>query len=209
MGTEEYQESGNGRAVGVAGAAGKESRIREYIIGGLAFAVTVALCVAVVVYWDYVIKAQNYGYFGVFVISILASGLSFVPIPGLLVVFTLGSVLNPIIIGIVSGLGEAIGSIAIYLAGYGGRGAIRNLNDRFYDRFASLLHRRGSLAVFFMSAILNPLFYPFTAIAGLLRFGLTKFFFICWGGKTVKNIVIAFLGYYGLGSVLRWIGIGV
>ncbi len=185
------------------------SRTREYIIGGLAVVITVALCVAVVVYWDYVIKAQNYGYFGVFIISILAAGISFIPIPGLLVVFTLGSVLNPIVVGIVSGLGEAIGSIGIYLAGYGGRGAIRNLNDRFYNRFSSLLRRRGWLAVFFMSAILNPLFYPFAAIAGLLRFGLTRFFFICWGGKAVKNVIIASLGYFGLGSVLRWIGIGI
>ena len=209
METQEYQENAGGQGGKVAEAVDKRSRVREYIIGGLAFAITIALCVAVVVYWDYVIEAKNYGYFGVFVISILASGLSFVPIPGLLVVFTLGSVLNPIIIGIVSGLGEAIGSIAIYLAGYGGRGAVRNLNDRFYDRFADLLQRRGSWAVFFMSAILNPLFYPFTAIAGLLRFGLTRFFFICWGGKVVKNVVIAYLGYFGLGSILRWIGIGV
>jgi len=44
----------------------------------------------------------------------------------------------------------------------------------------------------------------------LLRFGLTNFSLsMGGGGKAVKNIVIASLGYYGLGSVLRWIGIGV
>ena len=190
-------------------AEGKWSRARELIIGGLALAITIALCVFVIVHWDFVIKAQNYGYFGVFIISVLAGGVSFIPIPGLLVVFTLGSVINPIIVGIISGLGEAVGSIGIYLTGYGGGGTIHHLNQKFYARFENLIQRRGSLAVFFMSAIFNPLFYPFTAVVGLLKFGLTKFFFLCWGGKAVKNTVVASLGYFGLGSILRLIGIGV
>lgn len=190
-------------------APGVGLSVRGFLIGGLALAITIALCVLVVVHWDFIIRAQNYGYFGLFVISVLAGGISFVPIPGLLFVFTLGSVLNPVIVGVISGLGEAVGSIGIYLTGYGGGGAIRNLNQKFYHRFEDLIHRRGSLAVFLMSAALNPLFYPFTAVAGLLRFGLAKFFFLCWGGKTVKNTVVASLGYFGLGSILRWMGIGV
>lgn len=194
---------------GVKEVAKAGSRKTEYIVGGLALAITLAVCVAIVVYWRYVIQAEHYGYLGVFVISVLAGGISFIPIPGLLVVFTLGSVLNPVIIGITSGLGEALGSVGVYLTGWGGQGAVRNLNERFYTRFQDLIHRRGSLAVFFMSAVLNPLFYPFTAIAGMLRFGLVKFFFVCWGGKSVKNIVVASLGYFGLGSILHWIGVGV
>src|SRR4030042_3791925 len=98
-----------------------ESRKKEYIIGGVALALSIASCVAVVVYWDYVSQAQHYGYLGAFVISILAGATVFVPIPGVLVVFTLGSVLNPALVGIVSGLGEAIGSIGVYLSGWGGQ----------------------------------------------------------------------------------------
>jgi len=187
--------------------AKKESRKREYIIGGIALALTIASCVAVVVYWDYVRQAQQYGYLGAFVISVLAGATVFVPIPGVLVVFTLGSVLNPVLIGIVSGLGEAIGSIGIYLSGWGGQKAVQNLNSKFVDRFTDWIRRRGEIAVFLMSAILNPLFYPFAAIAGMLRFGLAKFFFLCWAGKALKNTAIAYLGYFGLRSILRWVGV--
>lgn len=194
---------------GVKEVAKGRSRKTDYIVSGLALAITLAVCVAVVVYWRYVIQAKQYGYLGAFVISVLAGGISLVPIPGLLAVFTLGSVLNPVIVGITSGLGEALGSVGVYLTGWGGQRAVRNLNERFYTRFQDLIHRRGSLAVFFMSAVLNPLFYPFTAIAGMLRFGLVKFFFVCWGGKSVKNIIVASLGYFGLGAILRWIGVGV
>ena len=185
------------------------SRKTEYVIGGVAIALTVALCVAVVFYWDYIVRAQQYGYLGAFAISILAGGTVFVPIPGVLVVFTLGSVLNPAIVGVVSGLGEAVGSIGIYFSGYGGRRAAQSLGDKSFARFRDWIRRRGSLAVFAMSAILNPLFYPFTAIAGMLRFGVVKFFFVCWGGKTVKNMVIAYAGYFGLRSILRWVGVAI
>ncbi|MBN2463113.1 MAG: VTT domain-containing protein [Dehalococcoidia bacterium] len=185
----------------------KESRKRQYIIGGVALALTIVSCVAAVVYWDYISQAQHYGYLGAFVISILAGATVFVPIPGALVVFTLGSVLNPALVGIVSGLGEAIGSIGIYLSGWGGQKAVQNLKSKFVDRFTDWIRRRGEIAVFLMSAILNPLFYPFTAIAGMLRFGLAKFFFLCWAGKALKNTAIAYLGYFGLRSILRWVGV--
>jgi membrane protein DedA with SNARE-associated domain len=182
-------------------------RKREYIIGALALALTLAACVAVILYWDYVKQVEHYGYFGAFFISVLAGATVLVPIPGVLVVFTLGSVLNPAIVGIVSGMGEAVGSIGIYLSGWGGQKAVQNLNHKWMNRFVGWIRRRGEIAVFLMSAILNPLFYPFTAIAGMLRFGLIKFFFLCWGGKTIKNTIIAYLGFFGLRSVLRWVGV--
>jgi membrane protein DedA with SNARE-associated domain len=183
------------------------SRKREYIIGALALALTIAACVAVVLYWDYIKQAEHYGYLGVFVISVLAGATVLVPIPGILVVFTLGSVLNPALVGIVSGMGEAVGSIGIYLSGWGGQKAVQNLNHKLVNRFVDWIRRRGEIAVFLMSAILNPLFYPFTAIAGMLRFGLVKFFFLCWGGKTIKNTIIAYMGFFGLRSVLRLVGV--
>ncbi len=187
--------------------AKKRSRKTEYIVGGVALTLTIASCVAVIFYWDYVMQAQHYGYLGAFVISILAGATVFVPIPGILVVFTLGSVLHPALVGIVSGLGEAVGSIGVYLSGWGGQKAVQNLNHKFVDRFTDWIRRRGEIAVFLMSVILNPLFYPFAAIAGMLRFGLVKFFFLCWAGKSIKNMAIAYLGYFGLRSILRLVGV--
>jgi len=184
-----------------------ESRKKQYIIGGLALALTIASCIAVIFYWDYISQVQHYGYLGAFVISVLAGATVFVPIPGVLIVFTLGSVLNPALVGIISGLGEAIGSIGVYLSGWGGQKAIQNLNHQFVDRFTHWIRQRGEIAVFLMSATLNPLFYPFTAIAGMLRFGLVKFFFLCWAGKSLKNTAIAYLGYFGLRSILRYVGV--
>jgi membrane protein YqaA with SNARE-associated domain len=188
------------------------SRKREYLISAVGLVLVLALCALVIVYWDYIQRAGRYGYLGVLIISIITGVTILIPVPGLLVVFTLGSILEPSIVGALAGLGEAIGSIIIYLTGYGGRSGVTKLetiDHRFTTKFEYWLRRRGSIAVFAMSSIINPLFFPFTAIAGAMRFGLTKFFFLCWAGKTIKGMAVAYLGYYGLGSILRWTGIGV
>ncbi len=187
----------------------KGSKKQEYLISAAALAVTLSLCAAVVIYWEYVSKAQQYGYLGVFIISIFAGGTVVVPVPGLLVVFTLGSVSNPAIVGALAGLGEAIGSLAIYLTGYGGHSTLKTINHRFTTKFEEWIRRRGSIAIFLMSVIINPLFYPFTAVAGMMRFGLFKFFILCWAGKTIKDMAVAYLGFLGLGSLLRWIGVPI
>jgi membrane protein YqaA with SNARE-associated domain len=159
---------------------------REYLIGIIGLVLTLALCMLVILNWDWVHRAARYGYIGVFVINILAGATTLIPIPGLLVVFTLGRVLHPAIVEAAAGLGEAIGSITIYITGYGGHRAIRKLervDSLFTSRLESLLQRRGSISVFLMSSIINPLFFPFTALAGALHFGLVKFFVLCWAGK--------------------------
>ena len=44
---------------------------------------------------------------------------------------------------------------------------------------------------------------------GMLHFRLWKFFVLCWAGNTVKSLAIAYAGYFGLRSLLHWIGVEV
>lgn len=185
---------------------------RDYLLGAAGLVFTLALCALAIIYWDYIQIADRYGYFGVFIISIITGGTVLIPIPGLLVVFTLGSILEPFLVGVLAGIGEALGSVAIYVMGYSGHATIEKLgkiDHRLTTRFENWLHRRGALAVFLMSSITNPLFYPFAMVSGAIHLGLFKFFLTCWAGKTIKGMGVAYLGHYGLGSILRLIGIGV
>ena len=178
-------------------------------ISGLALVITVISCVAVVYYWDYIAQLQGYGYLGIFIISLLATTIMVLPIPHAALVFTLGGVLNPALIGATSGLGASIGAMTIYLTGYGGHSLFRNSNDAIYSRLVDWTRRRGSLAVFIMSAVFNPLFIPMAITLGMLRFRLWKFFVLCWAGNTVKSLAIAYAGYLGLRSLLHWVGVEV
>ena len=182
---------------------------KNFYLSGLALVITLFFCVAVVYYWEYVNQLQGYGYLGIFIISLLAGSIMLIPIPYIAVVFTLGGVLNPALVGAASGLGASIGAITIYLAGYGGHSLLPNVNNRLYSRLMNWVQRRGSVAVFIMSAVFNPLFIPMTIAMGMLRFRLWKFALMCWAGLTVKSLAIAYCGYFGLGAVLRWLGINV
>ena len=180
---------------------------REAIVGGLSLAITVALCVLIIQHRGYLAEIRRWGYLGCFIINMLASGTLATPGLGILVTFTLGGVLNPAIVGAVAGIGEATGAVGAYFTGYGGRGILRGNSNALYARFNNMLQHHGSKAVFLMASVLNPLYYPFAVFMGMLRFGPTKFFLMTWAGRTVKNTVLAYLGYLGLRSILQWLGL--
>ncbi len=171
--------------------------------------ITLLLLVAVVYYWEYIQRLQSYGYLGVFIISFFAGSILILPVPYVAVVFTLGGVLNPALVGIASALGMSVGGVTIYLTGYTGHKLLPhiNVNDNIYSRIANWARRRGAITVFIMSAVFNPFFIPMAIIMGMLRFRLWKFFLLCWAGNTIKNMVIAYAGYLGLRSLLRFLGV--
>ena len=180
-----------------------------YIVGILSALVTFLMAVAVVYFYEFVRTLEGYGYLGAFMISILGGATIIVPVPMLVVVFALGGVLTPYWVGVAAGLGETIGALIIYITGYGGGTALMYSSGRFqsaYLRMMKLIERRGSLALFILSAVLNPFFYPAALAAGASRFGIKRYFFICLVGKTVKGFTVAYAGYYGLRGILRMLG---
>jgi len=182
---------------------------------------TVGIAVAVIFYWENVREFQQYGYLGAFVISVFGGATILAPIPMTPVVFALGTVtkpafaphLGPVLIGAAAGFGETIGGLSIYMTGLGGGAAISGLHygkiHNAYFRLVSWVERRGSLVLFVLSAVLNPFFYPAALAAGALRFGIGKYFLVCWAGKTIKGISVAAAGYWGLGAILRALGVPI
>jgi membrane protein DedA with SNARE-associated domain len=182
---------------------------REALIGGISLLVTIVLCILIIQHREYLEKIAHLGYVGCFFISILSSGTLVMPGFGMILTFTLGGVLNPAVVGAVAGIGEAIGAVGAYFTGYTGRGLLARNRSSFYLRFSGIIDRHGSKAVFLMASLINPIYYPFALFLGMLRFGWAKFFFATWAGRTVKNMILAYLGYFGLRSILRWIGLSI
>jgi membrane protein YqaA with SNARE-associated domain len=153
---------------------------------------------------------KTMGYPGAFLVSMLAGATLFIPIPGSPAVFALGGVLTPWILGPVAGFGEAIGEFTGYLAGRGGNHAIKDRLQERYDRVERLVKGRwGVLTIFFNASLLNPLFDLFGFAAGAARMPVWRFFLACWAGKTIKNTALAYAGLWGMGFLLRWMGIHV
>ena len=182
---------------------------REAIIGGISLAVTVALSLLIIQHRSYIEQIAQWGYLGCFVISVLTNGTFILPVFGNVITFSMGGVLNPAIVGAVAGIGEAIGATGAYFTGYAGRGLFRDTNSGLYLRFSNLIDRHGSKAVFLIAALITPFYYPFAIFLGMVRFGWVRFFFATWAGRTIKNMTLAYLGHFGLRSILQWLGLDI
>ena len=188
-------------------SAERPAFFRRYRPQIVALLVSLAITVAVFAFRENLSALSGYGYLGVFLISLLGNATVILPVPSLAVVFAGGGVLNPLLVGLVAGVGEPLGELTGYLAGYGGSAVVAD--GEGFVRIESWMRRRGFLTIFLLSAIPNPLFDLAGIAAGMLHFPLPKFLLACWLGKSLKAIAIAFLGSLSLDIVdalKAWLG---
>lgn len=144
---------------------------------------------------------QGLGYLGVFIVAVISNATVILPVPGIAVVYAGGSLLNPLIVALVAGVGEPLGELSGYLAGYAGTAIVEDsARLRWVRRY---MERHGFLTLLVLSAIPNPLFDLAGITAGMLRVPVRRFLLACWIGKTIKSLVVAFLGTISLGRLLR------
>ncbi len=68
------------------------------------------------------------------------------------------------------------------------------------------MHRQGSLVMFTMSVLPNPLFDVAGVIAGVVRMPVWKFFTAVLLGKVIKSMYVAGAGALGITVLERWLG---
>jgi len=179
----------------------RPSWTRQHRLSLLIIAALIIISIAIYFLSRLLGDAEAYGYLGVFLISVMASAVIIIPIPAIAVVFGLGAVLNPWLVGLMAGLGEPIGELTAYMAGYSGRVAMENRG--FYVRLTNWMERRGSLILFLFSAIPNWFFDIVGVAAGALRYPLWKYLLVVFLGKTLKGWMVAFAGYWTLRLLLQ------
>jgi len=137
----------------------------------------------------------NYGYVGAFLISLFGNFTIFFPVPFAITIYAFGATLNPIILGVVCGLGSTIGEFSAYLVGMGGR---KVLEERFGDRLENVkrLIQKHGMAVVFIFALL-PLPDDLLLIPlGMLRYDIRKVMIAAFFGKVGMCLTIAFAGRF-------------
>jgi hypothetical protein len=66
--------------------------------------ISVAVSVLLVQHRKYITDLERQGYLGLFIISVIAGSPLLIPTPAMILTFTLGSILHPFYVGLVSGL---------------------------------------------------------------------------------------------------------
>lgn len=197
---------------------------RKDIILGIAAAIpTVVLSTLGIIYRTELLNMSGmvgYSLVGMLVISFLAGSLlSFaaIPVPYWLFVFTMPAILAPkwgvlaaVIVALVSALGATLGHMPTFFLGFGGSSLAEKLfakfDSRFHDKALGWAKKHGAWASFLISAVFNPIHLPMTVAMGMIKYSPFKFFIFSFLGNTLKGLVLAFAGYFGLNWVLNFIG---
>lgn len=144
----------------------------------------------------------NWGYLGAFLISLITSAMVILPAPGALVIFSMAGDYNPVLLGVVSGLGGGIGALTAYGVGIMGRNAVRR--RRVYAWMAHVFRGRWGPILLF-SFTLVP-FLPIdvvSAMAGAVRYPVPKYLFWVITASIVKMVLIALAGAFATGWLLE------
>lgn len=143
--------------------------------------------------------AVQYGYLGIFLISMLGALSIFIPIPYTVVIFTLGGLqtFDPLWIAVAAGAGAAVGEFSGYLIGYGGRRVIGKKYQKKMDFLTKLFKKFGPIVIFVFALTPLPddlLFIPL----GIMHYGLLRAFIPALLGKFASNLIIAYSGRLAL-----------
>ncbi len=174
-------------------------RRRLTLLRVLALMGVVVLIVTLFIFRDQVKKLEEYGYVGIFLLSIAANATIIIPLPGVAFTTAMGAIFNPVGVAVAAGLGAAIGELSGYLAGFSGRGVAERA--ALYNRLITWMKAHQNLAygmILLLAFIPNPLFDLSGMAAGALKLPLWKFLAACAIGKILKMLIFAYAGYYSV-----------
>ncbi|MEM4346948.1 MAG: VTT domain-containing protein [Candidatus Caldarchaeum sp.] len=137
--------------------------------------------------------ALTYGISGVFAVSILGSLIPFLPVPYLFVVVLLSDTIDPLILGLVAGVGGSLGKITSYTLGRLGYRFLGQDSKNRMDALREIIGKYGDLGVFVFA--LTPLPDDVYIIpAGMIKLSFTRFLIANTLGKILLATAVAYLG---------------
>jgi membrane protein YqaA with SNARE-associated domain len=148
--------------------------------------------------------ALQYGYFGIFLISLIGAISIIFPIPYTVIIFTLGGLkvgaawlFEPVWIAIAAGIGSAVGEFSGYLIGFGGRKVISEKYKKKMEFLMKLFDRFGPVVIFLFALTPLPddlLFIPL----GVIRYSVARAFIPALIGKICMNFIVAYSGRFSI-----------
>lgn len=150
----------------------------------------------------------QYGYFGIFAMSLFGALSIFFPIPYTIVIFTLGGVpsFEPVWIAVAAGIGSAVGEFSGYLIGFGGRKVISGKYRKRMDLLTKIFKKFGPIVIFLFALTPLPddlLFIPL----GVMRYGVIRAFIPALIGKFTMNLIVAYSGRFSLQIIRNIFGV--
>ena len=180
----------------------KPKSLKDRAIPLVILLVVIGLTATLFIFREKIAELGNLGYLGAFLISLISNATIVMPMPGLLLIFALGATFNPVLIGIIGGAGGALGEMTAYLAGYSGRGILKE--TKLHAQAERWMKKWGGLTIFAFALTPFLLFDAAGIAAGTIRYPVWKFLIACWLGRTILYLVIALAGAWGWETILPY-----
>ena len=157
---------------------------------------------------------MQYGYLGIFLVSLAGAMSIIVPVPDTIVVFTLaglkiggGWVFAPLLIALAATLGGAIGQVSGYLLGLSSKKVITGKYKKNVDFLVRVFDKFGSIAIFAFALTPLPDDMVFIPL-GASRYNPVKAFTSGLAGKLLLSIAVAYGGRFSIGIIGDMLGTG-
>jgi membrane protein YqaA with SNARE-associated domain len=149
------------------------------------------------------------GYTGAFISGLIGtSSLMISILPPQVVVFVLSEPslgFNPLLIGIVAGIGAGVGQYAHYYIGEGGRYIIPKRYVEKIDEWRPRVERYGALLIFLFAATpLSPDDLVWIPL-GMMKYPKKKALAASIAGKVLMLVAFAYAGHFGMHMIRSWL----
>jgi uncharacterized membrane protein YdjX (TVP38/TMEM64 family) len=181
----------------------KESNWLVNILRLLALAAVIGITIFIYSIRERAEEFAAFGYPGMFLIALMANATVLLPAPGVAVIYAMGSIFNPLWIGLSAGAGGAIGELSGYLAGFSGQAVIERAD--IYERITPWIEKYGGWAILVLAAIPNPFFDLAGIAAGVAKMRMWRFLLFCFFGQIIKMTMFAYAGKYSIEWVSHFI----
>jgi len=165
--------------------------------------------------------ALLFSYFGAFIVAFLGNATFLIPIPYMIITFILGGLIDtaghflfdPILVGLIAGLGATIGEMTGYLLGYGGGKFIEEGQRHAFSEYIEEHPRATPLIVWFLaiSPVPDDFFilplgaakYPWWKVAIPQYIGKSMFMIAtAWLGRISYQTIGDFIAFYDPTSIV-------
>lgn len=140
----------------------------------------------------------DWGYAGAFAAMLVNNATIVLPAVGQLVVAGLSASLDPLLLGVVGGVGGTIGELTGYVLGVTGR---RVVSAEVVERRLRRIPRRAFGPALFLFAVTPLPFDVVGILAGTMRFPIWRFLLWVGAGKILNTVAIAFAAR----STIAWL----
>lgn len=150
---------------------------------------------------------NQYGYLGVFLISLLSNGTFIFPVPYLIVIYYIGAsrLLDPLLVAIMSGIGATLGELSLYFLTMLGRVILPPKYKMRIESVKQAIDRYGPAIIFIfaLTPLPDDVIYP---VLGIMKYNFLKVFISCFLGKAILSGIVVYAGYYSAEYIAIFLG---